>query len=67
MKLNKKYIIAGIVSLLTMAGGLGVGLKINVKEPDGTEIQTEILVHNQIELAEKPVETILETAANKKG
>lgn len=61
MKLNKKYLIAGIVSLLTMGGGLGVGLKINVKEPDGNEIQTEILVHNQIELAEKPVETILET------
>lgn len=61
MKLNKKYIIAGVVSLLTLFGGLGVGIKINTKKPDGTEVQTEIILQNNIELSEKQVETLLET------
>ena len=60
MKINKKHIIAGIISLLTMVGGLGLGLKVNVKKQDGTEIKTEIVMQNKIELSDKPVETVLE-------
>lgn len=60
-KINKKYIIAGLVSLLTLFGGLGVGVNITTKKPDGTEVKTEILLENRIELSETPVETLIET------
>lgn len=63
MKVNKKYIIAGIVSALCLAGGFtGASIKYKSQVQDGDNITvTEITAEYKIELSEKQVETLIET------
>ena len=62
-KFNKKYLIAGIVSLICLAGGFtGASIKYKNQTQEGDKITTtEITAEYKIELSETQVETILET------
>ena len=62
MKVNKKYIIAGIISLITLAGGLIAGYSLFPKHDVDVKSKTEVILDDyKIELSVTPVDTILET------
>lgn len=60
IKLNKKYLIAGLISLLTLGGGLFAGSKLFVKTDIKTKTEIEFSDY-KIELSAETVETLIET------
>lgn len=62
MKLNKKYIIAGLVTLVGITGGLFTGAKIFSTDSTEVKTNTEIVLDDyKIELSVTPVDTLIET------
>ena len=62
MKVNKKYIIAGIISLITLTGGLIAGSSLFPKHDIDVKSKTEVILDDyKIELSVTPVDTVLET------
>lgn len=62
MKINKKYLIAGIITLIGIAGGLITGSKLFSTHDVDVQSKTEVVLDDyKIELSIEPVDTILET------
>lgn len=62
MKFNKKYIIAGLVTLIGITGGLFTGAKIFSSNNTEVKTNTEIVLDDyKIELSVTPVDTLIET------
>ena len=60
MKLNKKYLVAGIITLIGIAGGIITGSSLFSKTDVKT--QTEIVLDDyKIELSVEPVDTVIQT------
>lgn len=60
MKVNKKYIVAGLLTLTALAGGLFAGS--NIFSKTDIKTKTEIVLDDyKIELSAEPVDTVLET------
>ena len=63
MKLNKKYIIAGLITLIGVAGGIFTGSNLFPKIDTKTTTKTEIVLDDyKIELSVEPVDAVLETS-----
>lgn len=62
MKLNKKYLIAGAITLIGIAGGLVTGSKLFSTHDVDVQSKTEVVLDDyKIELSVEPVDAILET------
>ena len=62
MKLNKKYLIAGVITLIGIAGGLFTGSKLFSTHDVDVQSKTEVVLDDyKIELSVEPVDAILET------
>lgn len=60
-KFNKKYVIAGVISLFCLLGGFVTANLTIKKEGDTTTIETTVQADYKIELSENQVETLIET------
>lgn len=61
MKVNKKYIIASLITIFGIAGGILTGLKFNISS-DESGVKTEVILDDySIEFALEQISTIIET------